>query len=330
MAGFAGLRNATITKYFALAAAAEEGNRDIFQHPVIQEIIGRNQRYRLAMKMANATASRSSLIGLKSLVLAATGEGSDAAPSTISVTNRDLATARNNLIFSLGDDEISRIPEMAGLASVASMSLERNPTPSEMAAMQILGEAAYWATINRMMALIRALATGWGTDYCTTGTDMSDDKLQAGRDGIVDAGGRGRLLVMDTRPSLNHWRADIKTMLGAITLHQIGQKAVDTGATVVINDVADGVDWAVDPNMPVVVGDTDGQMIAAGAVELKVETPKIQEGAQLIGVIGDPSAPLATIERRRAAGSTTILSVVSWLAAGVLDANLGKRGRHAT
>jgi hypothetical protein len=332
MAGFATLRHATISGQFALSVQAEQVNADLMTTPTMQAVMGRVPLWQKAVRYGNGTASRLSLFPLRDAVMAATAEGTDPGATTFTPVNRDLATARNAILFSLGDDEVNRIP--AGLEAIIpalNMSLDTQPNQAEMEALMALGVLGYYALTNRIAALVKAIQGSWGTySFGATGTDPTFATISNARDAMVDGGNRGRLLWLLTRPQASHYRDDVTALGGAVQWHAAAQRMVDTGMSPIVPNIIDGVDAAVVPGLTVAVGDTVGGMFTQDGLTVKIETPPIQSGAELIGTIGPAEAPLATIERRRIAGSTSVLSIVSWIGVGIADDSAGSVGTFAT
>lgn len=320
MAGFATLRNATLTGQFALQTQAEQVNADLMNTPTMQAVMARVPLWLSAIRYGNASATRLSILPLRDAVMAATAEGTDPVATAFTPTNRDLATARNAILFSLGDDEVGRIP--AGLEAIVpalGMDLSRQPTAAEMEALMALGMLGYYALTNRIAALVKGILSSFTATIGATGSDPTFATMEAGRDARVDAGVRERMLWMVTRPQATHYRNDVVSLSGAVQWHAAAQRMVDTGASPIIPNVIDGVDAAVVPGLTVAVGDTVGGMFPSSGITVKIETPPLQAGAELVGTIGPGGAPLATIERRRIAGSTSVLSVVSWVGVGIAD-----------
>jgi hypothetical protein len=332
MAGFASLRHATISGAFALQVQAEQANDDMMQTPVMQAILGQIPRWQAAITMGNGSASRLSLLPLRDAVMAATAEGTDPGATAFVPTNRDLATARQAILFELGDDEVNRIPPgLAAVVPALNMDLSSQPTRQEMEALMTLGMLGYFAFVNRVAALVKALASSWGTySFGTTGTNYDFAKVSGGVDDLVDAGNRGKALWLTTRAGWNQYRTDVLSKAGAIQYHAVAQRTVDPGASTVISDVYAGVDAAIVTGLPTGGGDTYDSLFFAEGVTVKVETPTLQAGAELIGTVGPANAPLVTIERRRDAGSVSKLSVVSWLGVGIADDNAGSKGIRLT
>jgi hypothetical protein len=332
MAGFASLRHATISGQFALQVQAEQVNADLMTTPVMQAVMGKVPLWQKAVRYGNGTASRLSLFPLRDAVMAATAEGTDPGATAFVPTNRDLATARNAILFSLGDDEVNRIP--AGLEAIIpalNMDLSKQPSQAEMEALMALGVLGYYALTNRIAALVKAIQTSWGTySFGGTGTDPTFAVATGARDALVDAGNRGRLLWLLTRPQGAHYRDDTVSLGGAVQWHAAAQRMVDTGMSPVIPNLLDGVDACIVPGLTVAAGDTVGGMFTADGLTVKIETPPLQSGAELVGTIGPAEAPLATIERRRIAGSTSVLSIVSWIGVGIADDSAGSKGVFAT
>jgi hypothetical protein len=332
MANFADLRNATMTGAFGLKVQAEQSNVDMMSTETMRAIMAATPAWQAAIRASNAAATRLSLMPVKNLVLAATAEGSDPAPSTFSPTNRDLATARNAALFEIGDDAANRIPPgLEAILPALNMSLDRNPTRQEMEALMVFGALAYHGTLNRIAKLTKDLMPSWGTlSFGGTGTNPTFTVLENARDALVKAGNRGRALWLVTMDQAAHYRDNVVSLQGAVQWHGVAQRLVDTGGTAVVQNILDGLDAARVDDLTVAVGDTVGGIFYPNGITIKIETPKLQEGAQLVGVIGDPASPLATIERRRDAGSVTKISIVSWIGVGIADDSAGSKGIFAT
>jgi hypothetical protein len=332
MAGFDTLRNATITGRFSLQVQAEQANQDALSTETMQTVFARIPLWQQAIRYGNGSASRHSLLPLRDAVMAATAEGSDPAPTAFSPTNRDLATARNAILFSLGDDEVNRIPVgMESIIPALSMDLSQQPNQAEMEALMALGVLGYFAFVNRVMVLVKALANSWGTlSFGGSGSDPTYAVIQGLTGTMADAGNRGRGLWMTTRPHFNHFRDNVLGLSGAVQFSALAQRITEIGLQTVIKDVVPGLDCAIVTGLPVVVGDTIDQAFTPTGIDVKVETPPLQSGSELIGSIGSAEAPLVTFERRRTAGSTSVISVVSWIGVGIADDSAGAKGTFAT
>lgn len=332
MAGFATLRNATITGQFSLSVQAEQANADLMQTRTMLAIMAKVARWQQAIKYGNGSATRHSLMPLRDAVMAATAEGTDPGATAFTPTNRDLATARNAILFSLGDDEVNRIP--AGLEAIIpalGMDLSRQPNAAEMEALMALGVLGYFAYTNRVAALVKLLASSWGTySFGGTGQDPTYAKINSAVGTLADAGNRGLGLWMTTRPHFEHFRDNVLSLSGAVQFSALAQRLLAVGLQTVIQDVVPGLDCAIVAGMPVSVGDTIDQILLPEGIDIKVETPRLQSGAELIGSIGPAESPLVTFERRRIAGSTSVISVVSWLGVGIADDAAGAKGTFAT
>lgn len=331
MAGFAGTRNATISGAFALSVQAEQANADVYSHQVMQAILASTPQWQRAIKYGNGTASRLSLFPLRDAVMAATAEGTDPGATTFTVTNRDLATARQAILFNLGDDEVNRIPPgLERIIPALSMDLSRQPNQAEMEALMALGTLGFYAYINRVMALVKALAGSWGThSFGVTGTNPTFSAIRGEMGQLIDAGNRGTALWMVSRPQFEHFADNVLSLGGAVQYNAIAQNLVGPGTSVVKN-VCEGLDAGIVSGMPTNAGDTYSQIVYPEGITVKIETPPLQTGAELIGTIGSADMPLVTFERRRVAGSTSSISVVSWMGVGIADDAAGSKGTYAT
>jgi len=332
MAGFAGIRHATISGQFALSVQAEQANADLMQTDTMQAIMAGVPLWQRAIKYGNGTASRLSMFPLRNAVMAATAEGTDPGPTAFTAVNRDLATARNAVLFSLGDDEVNRIP--AGLEAIIpalSMDLVRQPNQAEMEALMALGVLGYYAFVNRLMRLVKYLASTWGThSFGGTGTNPSYMTIDSETGQLVDAGNRGKGLWMTTRPHYELFKADVLALSGAVQYSALAQGLIGAGSSNIIHNVVPGLDAAIVADLEVVGPDTIDQIVYPQGVTIKIETPPLQSGAELIGGIGPEGTPLVTFERRRSTGSTSVISCVSWMGVGVADDNAGSKGVFAT
>lgn len=319
MANLAGIRNATFTFAFGKTLSTNETHREVFFTELFQSILLRDAATAAAFEMSNAVAGRLSLFDTASFAMAATAEGADPAASNFAPTNVDHTPARQAFRMDLGDDEVSRftgpVSVEAAVASLVNMDLQASPSEQEIKAMGIVGEAAWWAYINRVMALVKALAGGFSNVSGVALNPITRVIFEAAVDAIIGRGNRGSLLWLDNSTAWGTVSTDYAALLGAGQYSRGAQIAIDRGPTQVTDELYRGCRHATVTGLPDNgAGSTYGCIIAPEAISLRTATPKLSKNAELVGTIGNPASPLITVERRREAGSTNVISAVCWLA----------------
>jgi hypothetical protein len=139
--------------------------------------------------------------------------------------------------------------------------------------------------------------------------------FKAAVDAVYARGARGPLLWLDNSTAWGTVSADLAALLGAGQFSTGAQIAVDRGMSEVTGDLYRGTQHATVTGLPDNgAGSTYGCIISSEAISLQTATPKLAGNAELVGVIGDPSMPVITIERRRDAGGNNIVSATAWTA----------------
>jgi hypothetical protein len=301
-----------------MTLSANEVNKEFFMTPFFQSALSQDTAAMRALEMGNAAAARFTHWDLMAAVMAATAEGSDpGADTNLSPTNVPITPARQAIRFSLGDDEAFRFSGSAALqgaeATLLSMNISSMPSEQEVLAMGMIGAACMWGFINRCVVLTRNLASGFATVAGVAMAPLTKAVFEAAVDAGYARGNRGEAIWLDTNSGWAAVAADYAALLGAGQFSAGAQTAVDRGGSQVTGPIYRGVRHATMAAMPDDgAGSTYGAIMWPRALKIGTATPRLGGNAELVGVIGDPNAPLVTLERRRIEGSTSRLVGVCW------------------
>jgi len=334
MAGLNALHVAAFNAGVEITLNANQANAELIASPVMQRVMSRDAALGSVLAMADATAANIATIDVAAVVGAATAEGSDAAATTLTTALIPNPAARQSITFDLGDSEDSkfRLGALWGpLNTIARMNLSLTPTTQQIQAMGVLGAAGVWGVLNRIAVQVKALASGFATTSGVALNVYSKALFQAAVDSGFAAGNRGESLWIDNDSAWNSVSADYAAGLGAAANSAGARIAIDRGPGQVTGQLYRGCSHATVTGLPVDgLGSTYGMIVWEQALTITTATPQLIEGAILVGVIGDPSNPIATIEMRRTAGGTTRFTITFWTGISERQDLGGIKTYHAT
>lgn len=286
-------------------------NMDIMGHPVILDLMARDQGLGQLMGALGVSVS---LAALGQQTLASTAEGTEVAATNFSTSNSTTVTpARRELTRDVSDYA----------ASLQAPLLRGEISPSVAAALTLDGMRAW---VNTAVSLLLATATSLSNEIGTTGTALTWEEVHEGVIDFKDRGaGSGPALGLLTAKGAKDLVGDALSLGGAVANYPGTQGFIQgvSGASYIGRHC--DVDWYVLTGVATQAGDTCGMVITPGSHLMKHQRVPLPSNADVL-----VDAGFFTQELRRPGGSVNRVSTVTYNAIQILEQGRAAMVRYVT
>jgi len=301
----AGLGDANISvaaRTIQVALDSSVKNNEIMGHPVIRDLMARDQGLGQLMGELGVSVGLAALGAGKA---SATAEGTEATPTNFSLTNSATVTpARRAYARDVGD-----------FARSVQESMLRGEISPQAEAMLAYEGLRIWT--NTVVDLIAATASSATYEIGTTATALTWQEINEGVIDLKDRGAAtGPALGLISAKGAKDLASDALALGGAVQWAPQMQQLLATAQSGAFIGRIGGVDWFLNGELDADGGDTLGIVMTPGSHLMKHQRVALpREAEQLV------DAGFYTIEARRPGGGVTRAETVFHNAVGILEAS---------